>query len=137
MTTSSDTLVNSVEAQTETSEIPFVPLTPEQGSARSAFIDFFWNLQLAIARKSDEPGLSPANVAIIESVNNRTTIEILEEGNALWDAWIATGGHDVQPAIFTKENIDGYLQRLKRKRFCQQHPEEFKNQLMSIVQISG
>lgn len=95
---------------------PKGPLTPEQGAARSAFINFCWNLQLATARAPDDPGLSEDHAATIRTMLETSNADTASEGGRLWQEWMATGGHAVCPAIFTEQDMLGFVARLETER---------------------
>jgi len=95
---------------------PHRPLTPEQGAARSAFIDFCWNLQFAAARSPDDPGLSEDHATTIRTLLETSNEDTASKGCRLWQEWIATEGHTVCPAIFTEQNMLGFIARLETER---------------------
>lgn len=95
---------------------PTGPLTPEQGTARSAFTEFCWNLQLARARKPNDPGLSNEDSAMISRLLTMSDDAVAAEGKQLWSAWMATEGHTVAPAIFDEQSMQGFLGQLNAVR---------------------
>ncbi len=109
-------------------------LTPQQGKARAAFIDFCWDLQLAQARSPRDPALRPQDAVMITDLLSRSSEDVAAQGEALW-ARLQEVGCPLAP-IYSRENMLGFLKFVEKARATHRASEEHRTNYAAQIAAS-
>lgn len=108
-------------------------LNPEQAQARSAIIEYYWDLTLARARKPDDPGLSKEDANRVRSILSRSADELQARANILWSTWKGVRGNSNVEDLFTKEALDGLVLQVVRVQTPFQTAEEINAAFREVL----
>lgn len=108
-------------------------LSPQETEARSAVIDFYWDLTLARARKPNDPGLSADDANRVRSILGHSANELQTRANALWTAWEEVRGNSKVNDLFTKQALDGLVTQVARVQTPFQTAEEMNAAFREVL----
>ncbi len=104
-----------------------------QSTARTAFIQFCSNLQLAIGHKLGDPVLSTENSKTIQGLLSRNNDDLAAEGERLWETLINLECHQTCAGVFTKESLPGLLSQLDKVRDLYEELEQYRASIAARV----
>ena len=123
------------DSEANTVESAFIPLSPEQGLARSAVINFCWDLELVRARSPDDPALSDDEKVSIRTILAMEPGALAARGQKLWQVWETTGGENLHTSIFSRKNMEGLLVQLGPVRSQYLVREEFRRKMAAGIVV--